>query len=235
MSSQSQTSVLGRTVGILRQRAGALFLLQLPVAATSLVEPAPSEGIQNNTQLILILSIVFPIFVFLSTLSSTATFALVRGEVGALPVSAKTAALESLRRWKKWFPAGIVLALLTIPGAFAPILIPVAVYFSAIYGFAPFLAMESPDAPMSVLFHRSRQLVKKALWQMLGIAGLLMIMEFGLAFSASDLGVRIGAMAPTPAIGSALALATQFLLSLGMSLLISPLLAVFFFKLRSEP
>ncbi len=226
---------MARTVGLLRQRPGALLLLQLPIAFTSLVDPGPSADIQNTSRLILILSIAFPIFVFLSTLSNTATFVLVRHQLDHSPLSPLGALKASLANWRKWLPTGLLLALLTIPGAFAPILIPVAVYFSAIYGFAPFLAMEQPDTPISLHFSRSKQLVAKALWPMLGIAGSLMVVEFVMAFWASDLSGRVGAMASLPWLVSVLSIGTQLSLSLIMSFLVTPFLAVFFLKLRSEP
>jgi hypothetical protein len=230
-----QGGLLYRTASLLRRRPGALALLQVPVALTALVDPAPSAGITSALQLILILSIVFPIFVFLSTLSSTSTFALARREQEGQPPTAGEALKQALHSARRWFPAGIVLALLTIPGAFAPILIPVAVYFSAIYGFAPFIAMEQPETPLSVCFHRSKKLVSKALWQMLGIAGALMIIEFAMAFWSSDLGGRVGALATPNWLSTGLAWGTQFGLSLVLSVLINPLLSVFFLKLRSEP
>jgi hypothetical protein len=227
--------VLARTFRHLARHPVALVLLQLPVAATSLIEPSPSAGAQNSLQLILIVSIVFPIFVFLSALSSTATLVFLRETEAGVPVSAFSALKQALSRVNRWFPAAALLALLTIPGAFSFLLIPLAVYLSAIYGFAPFYALEKPESPLSLHFKWSKTLVSKALWQMLGLAGLLMILEFGMAFWASDLGGRVGEWVGHSLWSPALSMLTQVVLAVAMSLLINPLLAVFYLKLRTEP
>lgn len=185
--------------------------------------------------IILIVSILFPIFVFLSTLSSTATLAFVQSKDGPSPLSPGQALKQTLKSIRAWGLTGLVLALLTLPAAFSMFLIPVAVYFSAIYSFAPFLAMEDPKTPLSLHFSRSKKLAGKAFGMMLALAGVLMIIEFGLAFSGSDLGARMGTFSANPLIRSALSLGTQFTLALSTSLLANPLLAVVFLKLRSEP
>lgn len=235
MSNTGSPSILARTVGLLGRHPGALLLLQLPVALTALVEPSPSESAPSLGLIILIVSILFPIFVFLSTLSSTATLAFVQSKDGPSPLSPGQALKQTLKSIRAWGLTGLVLALLTLPAAFSMFLIPVAVYFSAIYSFAPFLAMEDPKTPLSLHFSRSKKLAGKAFGMMLALAGVLMIIEFGLAFSGSDLGARMGTFSANPLIRSALSLGTQFTLALSTSLLANPLLAVVFLKLRSEP
>lgn len=202
---------------------------------TALVEPSPSETAPSIGFLILIISILFPIFVFLSTLSSTATLTFLRAATEGQPLSPWNSLKHALSRTRHWFPAGLVLALLTIPCAFSLLLIPVAVYFSAVYSFAPFLALEQPGNPLSLHFSRSKKLVSKALGKMLLLAASLLLLEFALAFFGADLGARVGAFVDNSLGRSALSMTVQLLLALLTSFIFNPLISVLFLKLRSEP